>query len=113
MYVEIRNYHYDPAKFEPYRQWAVDEAIPFLKENLDVVGFWLSNGDEPEISGSDPMSPALGPANVTWIINWASREARQEGFQRVFGGEGWRRVWANHPDPDGYRQIEARFMEEV
>ena len=56
MFVEIRNYHYDPDKFEAYRNWAVDEAVPFLKANLDLVGFWLDNGEKPEIDGRDPMS---------------------------------------------------------
>ena len=41
---EIRCYHYLPEKFEAYKKWAIDEAVPFLKENLDVVGFWIDNG---------------------------------------------------------------------
>ena len=32
---EIRCYHYLPEKFEAYKKWAVDEAVPFLKENLN------------------------------------------------------------------------------
>ena len=48
--VEIRSYHYDPAKFEAYKVWAVEEAVPFLKANLDIIGFWMDNGTPPEVS---------------------------------------------------------------
>lgn len=113
MLFEIRNYHYDPAKFAAYRQWAVNEAVPFLRANLDVVGFWLDNGEPPEISGADPMTLKHGSANVTWIIRWESMEARREGHERVFQGEGWRDIWSRHPDARGYLQLEARFAEEV
>ena len=110
---EIRNYHYAPDKFEAYRQWALKEAAPFLKANLDVVGFWLDNGEAPEITGGDPMSPKHGSANVTWIIRWDSMDARKAGHKTVFGGEGWKEVWSKHPDPNGYLQIEAKFAEEA
>ena len=108
---EIRNYHYDPAKFDAYKRWAVTEAIPFLKDNLDVVGFWMDSGDAPEFSGSAPMDLPLGCANVTWIIRWDSMQARAEGRVRVFQSEGWRKIWANHPDANGYLQMEVRFAE--
>jgi hypothetical protein len=111
MLFEIRNYHYSPAKFDAYRQWAKEHAVPFLAANLDVVGFWLDNGNEPEIRGSDPMSLKHGSANVTWIIRWDSMEARRAGHERVFQGDGWREVWSKHPDPGGYLQVEARFAE--
>lgn len=110
---EIRNYHYDPAKFEAYRKWAIDDAVPYLKANLDVVGFWVDNGDAAEVTGSDPMDLKHGSANVTWIIRWDSKEARDEGHKKVFQGEGWQEVWAKHPDVDGYLQLEARFAEEL
>ena len=53
---EIRCYHYDPAKFDAYKRWAVDDAAPFLKANLNVVGFWLDNGKDIELTGSDRKS---------------------------------------------------------
>jgi len=110
---EIRNYHYDPAKFAPYKKWAVEEAVPYLKANFDVVGFWIGNGDEPEYKGQDPMDLKHGAANVTWIIRWDSREAREAGHVRVFQGDGWKDIWSRHPDANGYLQIEARFAEEI
>ena len=110
---EIRNYHYEPSKFEAYRQWAVDEAVSFLKANLDIVGFWVDNGDAPEVSGSDPAPGKHGAANITWIIRWDSKEARDEGHKLVFGGDGWKAIWARHPDANGYLQMEAKFADEM
>ena len=113
MFVEIRSYHYDPTQFEAYKKWALDEAVPYLKSSLDIVGFWLDNGDAPELSGAEPMDLKHGSANVTWIIRWQSKEARAEGQKEVFGGDAWAKIWANHPDSNGYLQMEARFAEAV
>ena len=113
MFVEIRNYHYDPDKFEAYRNWAVDEAVPFLKANLDLVGFWLDNGEKPESDGRDPMSLKHGSANVTWIIRWDSMSERTKGHKRVFQSEGWQDIWSRHPDPTGYLQLEAKFADTI
>ena len=113
MIYEIRNYHYNPEKFAIYREWALSEAVPFLKENLDVVGFWLDSGDPPEIGGESPMDLPLGSANVTWIIRWKDMEDRAKGHARVFQSKGWQDIWSRHPDSDGYLQMEAKFAEAV
>ena len=42
---EIRNYHYEPTKFDKYQKWATKEAVPYLREHLDLVGFWMDNGE--------------------------------------------------------------------
>tara|TARA_B110000908_G_scaffold1120_1_gene1413 strand:+ start:3647 stop:3985 length:339 start_codon:yes stop_codon:yes gene_type:complete len=110
---EIRSYHYDPTKFAAYKKWAVDEAVPFLKANLNVVGFWLDDGSAVELTGSDPTPHKHGAANVTWIIKWESEADRDRGFEEVLGGEGWQDIWSRHPDADGYLQMEARFAEEI
>ena len=65
---EIRNYHYDPAQLDAYKQWAIDDAIPFFRAHMDVIGFWIGNDHPPKVSGTKPMDLALGSANVTWII---------------------------------------------
>ncbi len=110
MLYEIRNYHYRPDKFDAYRRWAIDLAAPFLTTHLDVIDFWLGTQDPPEMSGTDPMPLAHGSANVTWIIRWADMAARTEG-QAIYQSDGWRAIWAQHPDPGGYLQLEARFAE--
>lgn len=106
---EIRNYHYDPSQFDAYKVWLVEDAAPFFRENLDVVGFWVGNEVPPEISGTSPMDLNLGSANVTWIIRWDSMEARDKINAQLFGGEEWQKIWAMHPDPNGYLQVESRF----
>ena len=110
---EIRNYHYDPSQFDAYKKWIVEEALPFLKANMDVVGFWMGNVEPPQVSGSKPMDLPHGSANVTWIIRWDSKEQRDELFWKAIESDEWQAVWAKHPDPNGYRQMLARFMAEM
>ena len=110
---EIRSYHYDPEQFEAYKKWAVDEAVPFLKANLNIVGFWVDSGTPAEVTGSNPSQMELGSANITWIIRWGSKEARDEGHKTIFGGAGWQDIWSRHPDANGYLQMEARFADEI
>lgn len=110
---EIRSYHYDPNQFEAYKQWAIDDAVPYLKANLDIVGFWIDNGEAPELSGADPAEHKHGSANITWIIRWDSKAARDEGHKTLFQGDGWQAVWAKHPDANGYLQMEAKFADEL
>ena len=110
---EIRSYHYDPSKFNAYKKWALDDAVPFLKANLNIVGFWLDNGKAPEVSGADPAPSKHGAANVTWIIHWESEADRDENFGKIMGGAEWQEIWARHPDADGYLQTESRFADAV
>ena len=110
---EIRSYHYDPDKFEAYKQWALDEAVPYLKANLDLIGFWIDNSIPAEVTGQRPSAMELGSANITWIIRWNDKAARDEGHKTVFGSDGWKDIWSRHPDPNGYLQMEARFAEQV
>lgn len=72
----------------------------------------MDNVAPSEISGSDPMNLNLGSANVTWIIRWDSMEARNRLRKQVFDTEEWQEIWVNHPDPNGYLQIEVRFTNE-
>ncbi len=38
--------------FDAYKEWAKNLAGPWLKENLDVIDFWLDEGLESEVEGS-------------------------------------------------------------
>ena len=110
---EIRDYHYRADIFDAYKKWAED-AVVVLRDKLDVVGFWIDEGKiEPEISGSSPVDSPIGTANVTWIIRWDSKEARDALMQTAFSGDAWEAVMAKHPDPNGYLQVSSRFMEEM
>jgi len=37
MMYEIRNYHFRPDLFEPYKVWAKGEAMPYLATQMDVL----------------------------------------------------------------------------
>ena len=111
MVFEIRDYHYRPDIIDQYKQWA-KEAVVVLRDKLDVVGFWIDEARfAPEIAGSAPSKSAIGAANVTWIIRWDSKEARDVAMRTAFTGAAWEAVMAKHPDPNGYLQISSRFME--
>ena len=42
--VEIRDYTIDPNRFDAYKVWAEELAVPWLKANLDVIDFWMDCG---------------------------------------------------------------------
>jgi len=110
---EVRDYHYRPDLFEAYKKWAL-EAVPVLRKHMDVVGFWVWDGvNGAEITGANPQKSPIGEANVTWVIRWESKAARDIAMKGAFAGEDWQAVWAKHPDPNGYVQMAARFMEAI
>jgi hypothetical protein len=74
---------------------------------------WAFGWITPELKGSDPAPHKHGPANITWIIRWESMDARNEGHTTLFNSEEWKVIWANHPDANGYLQMEVKFAEEV
>lgn len=108
--VEIRDYTIDPAWFDAYRKWAASFAAPWLKANLDVIDFWLDDGIEAEVSGSAPVVSPNGQPNVCWVIRWPSQTARDDGWAAVLKNPEWQEIWAKHPNPDAYLQMNARFM---
>ena len=87
---EVRNYLFgkDPAQFDCYRKWALETGGPALKGLLphvggDVVGFWVATDSCPaaEIEGSQHQD--CTPTNVTWVIRWPSKAARDAGWDIV------------------------------
>jgi len=107
---EIRDYHYRRDIFDAYRAWA-EKAVPVLREKMDLAGFWIDAGIEPEITGADPFVSPIGEANVTWIIRWPDMAARNRGFKAALESDEWKAVCSEHPDPNGYLRMSARFME--
>lgn len=108
--VEIRDYTIEADSFPAYCEWAEKMAAPWLREHLDVIDFWVDCGLAAEVSGSAPRVSEHGQANVCWIIRWPSKATRDDQFAKIMGSEGWRAVWARHPNPDGYLQMNVRFM---
>jgi len=111
MIYEIRNYHYEPSLINEYRAWATDRAVPYIKERLDLVGFWV-NVDEPAQIGGKPLDE-LGSATVTWIIRWPDVETRHRVMGEVFGSDAWREIMSANPGQENYHRTEAKFAEAI
>ena len=126
---EVRNYLFgkDPTQFNCYRAWAVDTGVPALKGLLphvggEVVGFWLSTDTcpAPEIEGSQHQD--CTPTNVTWVIRWPSKQARDKGWEIVDASPEYEAAKAKRKelcaaagfaDGDAYRQVEVKFCVDV
>ena len=109
MIYEIRNYHYEPSLLEEYKAWAPEMALPYIREHLDLVGFWV-NIDEPAQVNGKPQD-ALGPATVTWIIRWDHIATRHEVMGNVFATDEWRAIMQHNPGLENYHRTEAKFTE--
>ncbi len=113
MIFEVRDYHFRPDLLDAYKRWG-EEAVPVLREQMDVVGFWIDDvGAAPEIKGSDPINSPIGEANVCWVIRWPDKATRDARLPEVFASAAWKDVWSRHPDPKGYLQASSRFMSAV
>ena len=111
MIYEIRNYHYAPEHLAAYRIWAMEIALPHIRQHLDLEGFRVNLDEPAQVSGAP--QDALGTATVTWIIRWESLDQRNETMPRVFGGEAWRRIMDQNPGRQHYLRTEAKFAERL
>ena len=108
---EIHDYHFNPEKFEEYKAWVIEEVVPYLRANMDLVSFWVGEVAPSKVGGTSPMSMNLGTPNATWIARWDSMEDCIKSRETVLATEEWKKIWANHPDEDGYLQYQSRYME--
>lgn len=108
--VEIRDYTIESESFDAYKDWARDYAAPWLKANLDVIDFWVDDGEEAEVTGSAPAVSPNGQPNVCWVIRWPDRQTRDEGFEAFRVNAEWQQIWKKHPNPNAYLQMNVRFM---
>jgi hypothetical protein len=112
MIFEIRNYHFNPDLFEAYKEWGKAEAIPYLSQQLDVLGFWASTNDAPEIRGE--LQDKLGSANLTWIIRWRDLAQRNDVLPRVLSNPEWQDIISRVPGGRAsYLRTEAKFAESL
>mgnify|MGYP006094181545 FL=1 len=84
-----------------------------MKANLDVIDFWVDDGHHALVAGSTPAVSLNGQPNVCWIIQWPSREARDEGYVVFTQNPEWIEIWSKHPNPHVYLQTNVRFMQPV
>ncbi len=108
--VEIRDYTIEPEWFEAYKKWAKEMAAPWLKQNLDVIDFWVDDGIETDVEGSSPIVSPNGQPNVCWIIRWPDKATRDLGFNSLLENPEWQDIWSNHPNENAYLHMNARFM---
>tara|TARA_Y100000815_G_scaffold107604_1_gene96401 strand:- start:572 stop:925 length:354 start_codon:yes stop_codon:yes gene_type:complete len=111
--VEIRDYTIEADWIDAYKDWADNIAAPWLKNNLDVIDFWIDTGIEPEVGGSSPVVSPNGQPNVCWIIRWSSKEDRDLGFASLKSNEEWQEIWSKHPNENSYLHKNARFMKAI
>lgn len=111
---EIRNYHFDPARFAEYKKWAETLAVPYIKSQMDVVGFWVNNEMAPEYGGTAPRDEKARPANVTWIIRWRDKSHRDKAWQEFRANPKWHAILGQVPGGRGsYFRTEAKFATEI
>ena len=111
MIYEIRNYHYEPSLMKEYTAWARDDALPFLRSQLDLVGFWVNGVDDAEVNGK--ALDELGSATVTWIIRWPDRADHDDRMGNIFSSDDWAEIIKTNPDASTTTAIEAKFAEEL
>jgi hypothetical protein len=114
MLFEIRNYHFEPTKFEAYKKWAATLAAPYLKRKMDVVGIWVNNEMAPEYGGSLPHDEGIRPANVTWIIRWQDKAQRDKATEERRSDPEWQAILSAVPGGrESYLRTEAKFATEI
>ena len=107
--VEIRDYTIEKEWWDQYKEWA-EIAVPWLKEHLDVIDFWIDDGIEAELDGSDPQISIHGQPNVTWVIRYDDKADRDRKFNAVQEHPEWQEIWSKHPNENAYIVMNARFM---
>eukprot|EP00747_Dinoflagellata_sp_TGD_P168094 gnl/TRDRNA2_/TRDRNA2_193739_c0_seq1.p1 gnl/TRDRNA2_/TRDRNA2_193739_c0~~gnl/TRDRNA2_/TRDRNA2_193739_c0_seq1.p1 ORF type:complete len:137 (-),score=22.09 gnl/TRDRNA2_/TRDRNA2_193739_c0_seq1:231-641(-) len=125
---EVRNYFIDLPWMETYKKWARESAVSALKTLLpkyggELVGFWIANDEKENIYGGKcvdqvPKDSVPGAANVTWVIKWPSKAARDAALPKLFVEDPDWQVCEKLRDSMGirlnteYLRIEARFCED-
>ncbi len=110
MIYEIRNYHFEPSRFDDYKAWAKNVAMPYLQRELDLIGFWVNSDIPGEVNGAP--QDELGPANITWVIAWPDKATRDAAMPKVFSGEEWNGIFAQVPGGiENYLRMESKFTE--
>ena len=74
--VEIRDYTIEAEWFERYKVWA-ETAVPWLKAHLDVIDFWIDDGIEADLTGSDPRTR---PTDNLMSVGSFAGPARSKGI---------------------------------
>jgi hypothetical protein len=111
---EIRNYHFEPSRFDEYKPWAESLAVPFLKTKMEIVGFWVTNDIDPIYGGSLPRDESVHPSNITWIIRWDDRAQRDAVWEENGADPAWQAILDQVPGGrESYLRTEVKFATEI
>ena len=111
---EIRNYHFEPSKFDEYKPWAESLAVPFLKSKMEIVGFWVNNEMAPMYGGSHHQDENVSPANITWILRWQDRAQRDKAWDELHTDPEWQEIISQVPGGrESYLRTEVKFATEI
>ena len=77
---------------------------------MGIIDFWIEDGIQADLTGSEPGISPHGQPKVCWIIRWAGKEKRDREFAAVPAGYEWQEVWSQHPNEKAYLVMSARFM---
>ena len=103
---EIHDYHFDTEKFDEYKAWVIDEVVPYLRANMDLVSFWVGEVAPPVVGGTSPMEMALGTPNATWIARWDSMEDCLKSRETVLATDELHQI-----DQEQQRMTQCIFVE--
>ena len=93
--------------------YEIRDFMPYGKERIEIVDFWVSRGDEAIVEGTNPIVSPNGQPNVTWVAKYDSREDRDTFFANLDVDPEWEEVWSKHPNPDAYIHSNARFFSSI
>ena len=111
---EIRNYHFEPTRFDEYKKWAEAGPVAYLRGKMEVVGFWVSNEMAPIYGGSLTQDENVRPANITWIIRWQDRAQRDKVWEELHSDPEWDAILSHVPGGrESYLRTEAKFATEI
>jgi hypothetical protein len=111
---EIRNYYFEPTRFDEYKEWAAATAVPYLRGKLDILGFWVNNDMDPLYGGSLPRAENMFTANITWIIRWEDRAQRDKTWEEIVSDPEWNAIVDRVPGGRAsYLSTEVKFATEM
>ena len=110
---EIRDQTIDPEWFDRYVYCAENHFIPYAKERIDIVNFWVDKGIDAEVTGTNPIVSKNGQPNITWVSRYKNKRERDAFFESLETDDEWEKVWSKHPKPDAYIHENARFFKSI
>ena len=113
MIYEIRDYTIEEQWFEKYVFWAKNYFMPYAKEKIDIIDFWVYTGLDAEVKGQNPIVSTNGQPNITWVAKYENKMERDKFFESLETDPEWDKVWSKHPNPDAYIQENARFFKSI